>query len=613
MIKEITQFVDTLPEDAFSKNLTLKGGLYIFIELSEDGEGVILKNEDEIFRKKEDVLLNLPKREVENYTLYKKFLDLVVNSEVVGTGKNKSFNSSAGIFMFTATPFGIALKKERLRNDEKSSTAIRDYFKAARKYILKPEHIIWTDLFQKFCEERLLSFIPQIENFDDLKKSDMIYVFLKQPGLDDYKETNENYLKEKLFNKDDFNVKVEGLVFGISDSLSGFNDKKRFLQHKTGLSDLNYRISGKEAQFLWKFFKLQQNKQLPNPTPVFVDKDELNLNMDLVSFYQDDRILSYSEIIKKLIEKHKKQLHNYYLIFFQRGLKGSRIIDLDFVPVFHYRIEKKLDLMEAFNIGGKFSSLTLKSVFDLQYNVFNRIFNNHLVKDTNDGSIWLRFFDELEVNPQYRFTDTIVNLMYKYRKAIYDYIYKSRHQSITCLMFDDMMITSILDDIRHDEDFSRGYSIKEKLNIWFNLYDYFSENRNRINMANKTVEISNRLKSIIDNENEHIENDEEFAFAAGQLIWKILTQSKSANRSHALLEPFLQKVGSTELKKAIAHAFELYKHEFAMYPQKYGFDKLMSEVMGFEPQEENMKNLIHMILAGYFAESLFKKANNQEQ
>jgi len=206
--------------------------------------------------------------------------------------------------------------------------------------------------------------------------------------------------------------------------------------------------------------------------------------------------------------------------------------------------------------------------------------------------------------------------MYKYRNAIYDYIYKSRYQSITCLMFDDMMIKSILDDISRDKDHSREYVIKEKLNIWFNFWNYFANNQNRINMANKTVEILNQLKVVAENENAHIQNNEEFAFAAGQLIWKILIQSKSASRSHGLLEPFLQKVDANELKKAIARSFDNYKHDFVMYPKKYGFDKLMSEVMGFEPSEPNMKNLTHMILAGYFAESLFQKEKedtNQEQ
>jgi CRISPR-associated protein Csh1 len=175
-----------------------------------------------------------------------------------------------------------------------------------------------------------------------------------------------------------------------------------------------------------------------------------------------------------------------------------------------------------------------------------------------------------------------------------------------------MMVTSILDDIKHDETDKNGFSkhgpsIKKKLSIWFNFWDYFSNNQNRKNMADTTLEVIERLKSLIKNNDDHFlkqQDDDAFAFASGQLISKILIQSKSANRSHALLEPFLQKANAIEFKRAIANAFNIYKHEFKMYSKKYQFDKFMSEVLGYEPKEKNMKNLIHMVLAGYFAESL---------
>ena len=202
--------------------------------------------------------------------------------------------------------------------------------------------------------------------------------------------------------------------------------------------------------------------------------------------------------------------------------------------------------------------------------------------------------------------------MHQFRKAFYNYVYKSRRQAITCKMFDEMMVKSILDDIRHDEEFNKHNRIKEKLNIWFNLFDFFSQNQNRVDMANKTFELREALKKIIENESQNIQADDEFAFASGQVIWKILVQSKSSNKSHALLEPFLQKTDSAEFKKAIARSFDTYKHEFKLYPIKYAFDKLMADVMGYEPYDKNMKNHLPLILAGYFSNSLFKQEKEVE-
>lgn len=543
-------------------------------------------------------------------SFFDKCLQIQINT--IPVSRRKIFNSDKKIFNLSCSPFALAFTKKNYKKYDPHLVRdqLRDqYFKAAENYLVTDNHKSWFYPFRQFLIENLHDFLNNIPEYKEAKDTASINIYLKKAELEDFKLTHEAYIKKNVFNKAQYNVEFEGKVIGISDSLSGFNDKKRFLQHKTGFTDLNYRVTGEDAQCLWKFYKLQQNKQLPKPTPIFVDKDELDLNNDLVSFYQDEKILSYSKLIQKLLSKHKKQLHNFYLIFFQSG-----IIDLDFVPVFHYELRKPLSLIEVFKIGGKFKSLSIQNVFDL-LNILNKAFNNQLIKDKKDGNVWIKFFDELEANPKYNFTDTIVNLMYKYRKAIYDYIYKSRHEGITCLMFDDLMSTSIIDDIRNDNDFNRDFAIKEKLNIWFNLWNYFTNNHNRINMANRTVEILNRLKAVAGNENEHIQNSEEFAFAAGQLIWKILIQSKSANRTHALLEPFLQKAEPVELKKSIARIFDTYKHEFVMYPEKYAFDKLMSEVMGFEPEETNMKNLIHMILAGYFAESIFyqEKENHKEQ
>lgn len=613
MIKEIVQFVDLLPESTFSKNIQLKDGLYIFLDLEEEDRRPVLKNLDRNGKIREGDF-GVWTSKMESSPFFEKCLQIQLNTLPVSP--QKIFNPDKKIFNSSCSPFALCFTKKNFSKYEQNRELVKQqlkdqYFKAAEKYVTEDRHRPWFESFKTFLVENLPDFLVSLPEYKEAKDSFTINIYCKKVELSDFVSTHGAYLKENVFNKAQYNVEHEGTLLGISDSLSGFNEKKRFLQHKTGFTDLNYRITGAAAQSLWQFFKLQQNRQLPNPTPIFVDKQELNLNRDLVSFYQDEKILSYSSLVQKLVEQHKTQLHNFYLIFFQNGVKGSRIVDLDFVPVFHFELRQSINLVEVFNIGGEFSRLRIQNVFAFLKEILNSVFNYQLIQDTKGGAR-PRFFEELEANPRYHLTDTMVGLLYKYRKAIYDYIYKSRHQSITCSMFDDMMITSIMDDIRRDDNRSREYAIKEKLNIWFNFWDYFANNQNRINMANRTVEILDRLKQVVENEHEHVRDDEEFAFAAGQLIWKILVQSKSASRTHALLEPFLQKVDALELKLAIARSFDTYSHAFVMYPKKYGFEKLMSEVMGYAPEETNMKRLVHIILAGYFAESLFRKGNGKD-
>ena len=369
-----------------------------------------------------------------------------------------------------------------------------------------------------------------------------------------------------------------------------------FLLHQTAPLDINYRVTGLIAMKLHKFFRLQQkNKVLPNPLPLFVDRDELT--KEAISIYKSDRKKGHKEIIEDLINKGEN-LQNYYLFYFQNNLKGSRIIDLDFVPVFRYKVDD-IKLHEPFSVGGKLLNQQINNIFDFQNNIVNKIFNNQLIQETING-LWIKYFDDLEVKPEYGATDSIVNLFYKYRKAFYDYIYKSKRQAITSMMFHDIMQNSILDDVRHDKEYNKGYRIKEKLNIWFSLYNYFNNNKNNVHMASKIPELLEKCRKVANDNNEHLSDDpKEFAFAAGQIIYFLLNKSEAGNKTHALLEPFLQKTKAEHLQNAISNTIGVYKH--AIDFGKGRFERLSKEVLAYET-DVNIKDLQRFILAGYFAQ-----------
>jgi CRISPR-associated protein Csh1 len=132
-------------------------------------------------------------------------------------------------------------------------------------------------------------------------------------------------------------------------------------------------------------------------------------------------------------------------------------------------------------------------------------------------------------------------------------------------------------------------------------------------MINLTQQLHDELKTYAKGDApamEHID-PKLFAFASGQLIRQILQQSKSDKRSHALLEPFVQKTDVNQFKLAIARAFETYKHEFTLYSgsKRYELDKTMALVMGADDPNINVKDLLPYTLAGYFSDSVFVKDN----
>lgn len=629
MIQEIINFVDTLPNEVFTNNLQPKEGLYIILDINEqgglvnvDGKGRIQEEDIGFYSKKDDELS----------PLIKKCLPLWMNALPVSNAK--IFNPIKKIFGNTCSPFAFSFNKKNwekyeelklLQKQFKEETIqeeeIKDkfkefmrgeltiYFDIASQFVEDELHEKWMKIFRNYLYNHLFDLIDNLEEFEKLKSAQGIYLFYKTPKLADYKEPYQNYLAAKVFNKDDYNkTKLSTKeIYGISDSVSYFNDKKPFLKHPSAPLIYNYRVTGKEATRLWQFFNLQRNKQIPNPMPIFVDKKELTKKA--VKLFNDEKgKLGYVDLIKTLLEKGE-DLNNYYLIFFDVRAKKSKIIDVDFVSNFRYEMND-VKIIELFSLNGHLEAKTkVKTVFDFEYKIINEIFNRQLMPKAS----WRRYFDEMDAH---RMSANTYNQLMKYRKACYDYIFKSRRQAISKMMFDDIMLKGILDDIRLDDNGNNDYSIKAKLNIWFSLYEYFDYTQfnkpiNKKSMANKTEELISRISTLATNENDHLKNDDEFAFAAGQLIHYLLNKSEAGNRTHALLEPFLQKTNATLLKREIARCFDMYKHAIKFYARKYEFDKIMSEVMGYEPDEKNMKNLLPSTLAGYFAKSTFsKKAKN---
>jgi len=625
MIQEISNFIKTVPEEAFNYGLKLKLGIHIFINAENDP--IVVTRE--VFDKK-----------TEMNALFHKALKLQVNSVPVSPAK--IFNPNKKIFGASCSPFTLSFKKGNLEKyrdkkvlkkefklkEELSDLEVNiklkeliegeleQYFNAALGYAENDNQKDWCEKLRKFCTQTMIDFLDGLEIYQNLKPAEYINIYLENPSLEEYKQAHQKYLSEKVFNKDKFNVEFDETTFGVSDSLSGFNDKKMFLQHWSAPMEYNYRIAGDDARFVWQFFQMRKNGQLPNPMPVFIDSDELT-NL-AISTYQEDEKRGYAEIIKEVIDKSQSQnIGNYYLIFFQWGLKGSSIIDLDFVSGFRYKMDN-LKIQEVFPMKGKLESeLKVNHVFDFERKLLKIIFNNQMVQQRKDGSWGLNYFSELEYKPKYGMTANTLDKMMKYRKAFYDFIYKSKREAIQQKHFNDIMETGILEDIQmdvyKDSYNSNKNKILKKLNIWFSLYEYFdftqfSKPLNDTPMASKVEKYHAFVDELV-NGKSHIQegDDEQFAFTAGQVIAYLFSKSRSSDRSYSRLEPFLQKRDCSLFKQAILRFFEMYKHENF----SNNFKKPFAEVMAFETKK-NLKDLSPIILAGFFSENkLFANSTSQ--
>ncbi|MFW6275199.1 MAG: hypothetical protein ACOC2M_01035, partial [bacterium] len=459
--------------------------------------------------------------------------------------------------------------------------------------------------------------IPLIDTFKD---DFYISIYFENIDLSVYKGAHEKYLKSKLFNTDKYNHKDEEAdeLYGLSNYLNGANSKKTFLERKTAsmFKGISGRITASGASKLNQFEILRANRVLPNPLPIFIDKNEFKNNTEIVSIFNNEgeRKFSYPQLLKSIYERDEQRiLGNYYLLNISRGV----VNDFDFVSNFQYKLDGFVieNLFQIKRKGEVIHSYKIHSIFGFENVVVTKIFNNGLVRE-KQGQFTYNYFNDIDPN-YIGGGDEIANLILRFRKAFYDFIYKSRKQAITSNIFDEIMLTSIVSDVKHDE-YKDGYhtketSIKEKLNIWFSLYNNFSINsKNRENMANtfknlleKTELVANDDQILLDDQNVG-----EFLFVAGQVIYFLLSKSKASNPTHALLEPFLQKSNAPQLQNAIANAVNAYKHEISFYKDR--FERLASQVLAFNTSE-NLKNFQRYLLAGYFAPSVIYKSNKEKE
>lgn len=646
MIKELINFAKNLDEEFKNLGSSPKEGLHILMKYQTDESGVTSMDTRnyvyEFFSKK-------LKSDVSQFLEHCKLLHQ--NAWCIDTNKCFDLPTKA---IHTCSPFAVAFKREHLEGGAKFSEnqskkkkqiyeRFNDYFEKAfllfkeeeeqEKYVIFKHfftHYTFSSVLKQIEEERKIVFDSLSEKIEALKhlfkeekekitkeslKNQLAHYeqeLLKVKPLEDsnyilfyldlpvaqYKEVHKKYLDDKLFNTDKYNTTPngEGLIFGTNNFMNGFNGNMPFLMHQTASFDITGRISNQDAKLLNDLKNMFPNKTLPNPLPIFIYKDELQ-NKVIGLFRESDFKLGFKEILEKLITDNEVDLSNYYLLFWQNTMDGIVFKDFDYVSKFEYKIRNLTihNLFEIKEIGGKADKHypLIKNIFDLELQVLKPFIQNRYHR--------LDFFGDLN-KEDYAKLDLTFSSFSKYRKAVYDFVYKSQRSSIDGHAFYEMVFNSILDDVKNHND----YGIKEKLNIWYSLYDYFNPKKT-IDMVNKLKEYQDFVQALIDEQEPTGITDEKFAFAAGQVIEYILSKSKSADNSFNLLEPYLQQSKCAEFKKAIANDFGRYKHEnFSK-----NFEKVAAFVLSYET-DANLKHLLPQILSGTFAKNQLFSSNSSK-
>lgn len=592
MIKEICQFMEDLTPEIREMIPKLKPGVHILLTEDEDSGQIIVKD------------FAFTKDETNGKGNFLKQCALFAHTAwMIDTNKCFDLPTKA---IHSCSPYCLGLKKSSLTGE--TFNRVDDYFKKAINMF--PNLKLPEVLINKFKEyintntkfENLL--VSYDCDFQNLKDTDYIVVYLDVP-FNIVEEYGKCYRRERLFNTSDYNIQVGEEIWGSSNFLNGFPTKKPFLLHQTAAFTVAGRISEKEAMQLDEFKSLMLVNILPRPLPLFIYSEERLSEMSLFSESLDaGKRIGYKEIIEDLIKK-KKEIGNYYLVYFSDGT----IKDFEFVSQFEYGLaDGPWEVVDYFKIQPERKSIRLTHIFDFEKQILPILFENSLVVRTKEGEYRYKYFEDID--SKYCASEQILSLILKYRRACYEYVYKSKRGSITRRMMEDILYTGILDDIRRDEKREKHFGICGKLNIAFSLLEKFDRKHNNQDTMGSNLLKHRAFIMELREGNQSVESDDQYAFVVGQILYYLLDKSKTADTSYKRLESFLRQTQVEKLNLAIATLFDHYKHEnYSRY-----FRRVFAEIMDYT-SNVNLKNKMPILLAGFFSDNQLyaeKKQNKEE-
>lgn len=600
MIDEIINFEKSL-QSAENKKLIKPEGLYIFLTIEDN----ILKSH---------LMINSYPIE-EKYSYYKDLLQSCFERYQYVDGFNNANSRFDGYkSIISCSAYSVVITKEnfikRYSNDE-WDICLNNFFSKA-KYFVPYEDSNTLSLFEKYLKKQLKSDLDNYENElnkikEQTKGYKTIYIFLDLP-IEKYKSAWENFSKN--FNPNSIDNDNLDNNYLQSDELINFDiSRKSFMAHYTATFFYNYKTKSEDQEFIKKFFKELKSKDIfPKPLPIFIDKKELNYKV--VSIYQANKDkMSYSDIFEEIYKTDEgiemNDLQNYYLLYTNNNQGKIEIKDFEFVPSFNYEFE--CSIFSIFETELKIASI--KNIFDFQRIIVRELFDNCLVKIDEKGKYTQNYWGTVE--SQYCKTNNNYRLILQYRKSFYDFIYKSKKESIKPLILRDIILSGIVDTLQ-DEKYRTTNKTKEEhiktlLNIYFSVNQYFdpeNTNFNKINipMATKTKDLLVYVQELASNEDKHFEegNDIEFAFSFGQLVYYLLSQNETSNKTHSLLISYLQKSDFELLKEKAKEDFTKYSYKISFNNKK--FNKISSEIFAYKPKSK-FSDLVSFFLAGYFSKN----------
>lgn len=389
--------------------------------------------------------------------------------------------------------------------------------------------------------------------------------------LEEYKKESKRYIIPNIYNSTDYNVKINNKTYGLPNDNLNLNIKKPYLENKTRKKNYTvpYLLDEEEVLEQKKFFDYLYNLSSKGIRNIYIT---------------DKKIMSL-----KNNETLDVDITNGYFLRIRKDKNEAAIERFDIIPKYEKDIYPVIKIIDCLNdeiktkldygsiINSKKQLVDMLNDFLFKGKMFGIMYEN--IKDMKIFDTRLKFIANTYKDVFYKLTakGEIENFLKVYKIIFMEYIkYSLATQEYKAEAYD---LYNFMSSIEGGKKLEIHERIKEKFRKAFK-----------------------DGKGIIDNEDEYF-------FAIGQLVYFLFSKSRETSKNHNLVNRILNFRNIDQIKLEIQKLFKRYNHDIKMQNKK--FNMLYEMVLGYVP--ENTKIDYDRLLGGYLSNCLIYEKNEEEK
>ena len=575
--------------EVFKKKLDENGDKYIIDSyIPADGTYIIVEPKNDSYEIREVIDIKLDKKTKEinqkGNSNFEKICTYDYTSKLIDM--NKPIDGKKIIHSNNYLSFFI--KKESLTNKKLTDEIIDNYYAVLSNPSVKYSKSKNATKIYESIEEEIgkvdINTLEKIKNWIkekifnlniDVTGKDYLKIFFEYP-TEYYKREGKRYLIPNIYNSNDFNIIVEGDIYGLPNDNMGLNSKKPYLENKTRKITVPYLADNSEVLLQKKLFDYLMNLAAIGKVNIYIDSDN-----NEIRGYENGKLpdKDFNGIFLRLKKGKEVEIHDYDII---TSYKHNLFKKFKFKNILQIDQSSKNVSIQKYGEWGKVEDVQqiLNEVFFSKFLITN-YFTEPGDLSINDGSL--------------------KNNLLLSRETLFNWIYKGVDNCVFPVL-NKVSLSLVKGSIEN------GYIQKasHQFNLRWSLINYFKVGKD---MADIMYDLKKSLRvKINSNITDKLDNDKEYYFAVGQLVGYLLSRSKGKNKPHSLANSFINGKNNDDIKERLRKLYSKYSYDPDINGKR--FNNLYAMIIGYVPEGKVNQDLI---VGGYLNNNLIYESNKEEK